>query len=388
MADPKIDWMPAEPAHHYVVQVDRLFDGVRTQYRRHMDIHVKNGRITDLVARGLAPLPETVIDARDYTIIPGLIDIHAHQSALSGERIGRIWLAYGITTVREVNSERGDGLERREAWASGQRLGPRLLLTSAEADLATGVRSVGARPTYDVLELYSGQPERFSDALQKAKMLGLPVFSDSLFPASRFGINGLEHIGSRTERPYGLERSLLDKTYQDVLSILTQTRTVVTPTLAAFGGFSGLAAEQRLWSADAAYAEFYHAYERSGWQARVGRERVVSLQQTVTELVRAGGRVTAGSDAPAVPYGLGLHAELALLREAGLANDQVLRLATANAALTLGLERDLGTLEVGKLADFVVLSGDPLTRIADSLRIEAVVKGGVWLERQQLMASP
>ena len=389
MDNPKIDWMPAEPAHHYVVQIDRLFDGVRNQYRRHMDIHVKNGRITDLVARGLSPLPETVIDARDYTIIPGLIDVHAHQSALGGERIGRIWLAYGITTVREVNSERGDGFERREAWASGQRLGPRLLLTSTQADLAAGVLAVSARPTYDVLELYSGQPEHFSGALREAEILGLPVFSDRLFPAARFGINGLEHIGSRTGRPYGLERSLLDKTYQDVLSILTQTRTVVTPTLAAFGGFGGLAAEQRLWSAEAAYTELYYAYERTGWlQASVDRRRIMSLQQTVAGLVRAGGRVTTGSDAPAVPYGLGLHAELAMLREAGLANDQVLRLATANAALALGLERDLGTLEVGKLADFVVLSGDPLRRIADSLRIEAVVKGGVWLEREQLMASP
>ncbi len=389
MADPKIDWMPVEPAHHYVVQIDRLFDGVRNQYRRHMDIHVKNGRITDLVARGILPLPETVIDARDYTIIPGLIDVHAHQSALGGERLGRIWLAYGITTVREVHGESGDGIERREAWASGRRLGPRLLLTSARADLATSVLSVGAKPTYDVLELYSGQPERFAGALQAAEILGLPVFSDRLFPAARFGINGLEHIGSRTDRPYGLERSLLDKTYQDVINILTQTRTVVTPTLAAFGGFSGLAAEQRLWSAEAAYTGLYHDYERSAWlRASVDRGRVASLLRTVAGLVRAGGRVAAGSDAPAVPYGLGLHAELAMLREAGLANDQVLRLATANAALALGLERDLGTLEVGKLADFVVLSGDPLRRIADSLRIEAVVKGGVWLEREQLLSSP
>ena len=389
MADPKIDWMPVEPAHHYVVQIDRLFDGVRNQYRRHMDIHVKNGRITDLVARGILPLPETVIDARDYTIIPGLIDVHAHQSALGGERLGRIWLAYGITTVREVHGESGDGIERREAWASGRRLGPRLLLTSARADLATGVLSVGAKPTYDVLELYSGQPERFAGALQEAEILGLPVFSDRLFPAARFGINGLEHIGSRTDRPYGLERSLLDKTYQDVINILTQTRTVVTPTLAAFGGFSGLAAEQRLWSAEAAYTGLYHDYERSAWlRASVDRGRVASLLRTVAGLVRAGGRVAAGSDAPTVPYGLGLHAELAMLREAGLANDQVLRLATANAALALGLERDLGTLEVGKLADFVVLSGDPLRRIADSLRIEAVVKGGVWLEREQLLSSP
>lgn len=387
-ASPMIEWTPAEPDNEFVVQVDRLFDGLRTQYRRHMDIHVRNGRITNVIARGLAPLPDTVIDARDYTIIPGLIDIHAHQSALSGERIGRIWLAYGITTVRELSGDPGDGLERQESWASGKRVGPRLLLTSVQADDAAGTGGDRARRNYDVLELYSSEPGRFTGpSLQEARTLGLPIFSDRLLPAARFGINGLEHIGSRSMRPYGLERSSLDKSYQDVLSILTQTRTAVTPTLAAFGGFSRLAAGQRLWSAETAYVQFYHGYERTGWQeAPTDAVRVPLLQQTIATLVRAGGRVAAGSDAPAVPYGLGLHAELALLGESGLANDQVLRFATADAALALGLERDIGTLETGKLADFVVLSGDPLTRITDSLRIEAVVKGGVWYERQDLLA--
>ena len=78
----------------------------------------------------------------------------------------------------------------------------------------------------------------------------------------------------------------------------------------------------------------------------------------------------------------------ALLSDAGLANDQVLRLATANAALALGLERELGTIEVGKRADFVVLRGDPLTRIADTLRIEATVKAGEWHTRESLLQSP
>jgi Tol biopolymer transport system component len=385
---PVIDWSPAAAEHHYVVQVDKLFDGVRNQYRRHMDIHVKNGRITDVVARGILPLPDIVIDALDYTIIPGLIDVHAHQSALGGERIGRIWLAYGVTTVREVAGVHSDGMERRESWASGQRLGPRLLLTSAAAvDTPLG----DSRPDYDIVELYSSQPARTAEPrLEEAISAGLPVFSDQLLPWARLGINGLEHIGSRSERPYGLERSLLNRSYQDVLSILTQTRTVVTPALAAFNGLGGLpGATPRLWSGDAAYTALYHSYERAGWQnASADPATVPALQRTVAELVRAGGRIATGSDAPSVPYGLGLHAELALLSEAGLANDQVLRLATADAALALGLERDLGTLEPGKLADFIVISGDPLTRIADSLRIEATIKNGIWLERRDLLTSP
>jgi imidazolonepropionase-like amidohydrolase len=83
-----------------------------------------------------------------------------------------------------------------------------------------------------------------------------------------------------------------------------------------------------------------------------------------------------------------VHLELALLAQAGIANDQVLRMATAEGALALGLEREIGTLEEGKLADFVVIDGDPLTHIADTLRIVAVVKGGVWQERSALLSSP
>jgi imidazolonepropionase-like amidohydrolase len=63
-------------------------------------------------------------------------------------------------------------------------------------------------------------------------------------------------------------------------------------------------------------------------------------------------------------------------------------MATAGGAIALGLERDLGTLEEGKLADFVVIDGDPLTHIADTLRITAVAKGGIWYDRAQLLTAP
>jgi Tol biopolymer transport system component len=387
---PVLNWMPQQQEHHYVVQVDRLFDGVRNQYRRHMDIHVTNGRITDVTARGLSPLPSTVVDGRSYTIIPALIDSHAHHSALGGERLGRLWLAYGVTTVREINSDNTDALERREAWASGRRLGPRLVLSSSRPIQEGNDDSRNEDRPVDVFQLHSQLPGRVATAsLANARGLGRAIYSNSLYPAARYGINGLEHIGSRSEQPFGLERSLLGRTYQDVISILVQTRASVAPSLVAFGGFQQIIEGNRLWTAESAYAQLYSEYERRDWQTEeYNPATIVGLQETVATLVRAGGRISAGSDAPAVPYGLGLHAELALLAAAGLPNDQVLRIATADAALALGLEHDLGTVEVGKLADFLVLSGDPLTRITDSLRIEAVVKGGVWHDRQELMTTP
>ena len=89
-----------------------------------------------------------------------------------------------------------------------------------------------------------------------------------------------------------------------------------------------------------------------------------------------------------MPYGLGFHLELALLARAGIANDQILRMATAEGALALGLEQEIGTLEQGKLADLVVLDGDPLAHISDTLRVVAVVKGGIWYARPALIAQP
>ena len=101
-------------------------------------------------------------------------------------------------------------------------------------------------------------------------------------------------------------------------------------------------------------------------------------------LIRSGGLVAAGSGSPSVPYGLGVHLEMALLADAGIAADQVLRIATAGNALALGLDRQLGTLEAGKLADFIIVEGNPLRDIAAALDVVAVVKGGVYMERTVL----
>ncbi|NIW23205.1 MAG: amidohydrolase family protein [Gammaproteobacteria bacterium] len=382
-----LTWTTPEPTEPYVIQVDRLFDGVSTQYRRHMDIHVDGDRITAVVARGLLPSPERVIDARGRTIIPGLIDLHAHHSALSGERLGRIWLAYGVTTVREVASIRDDGLERKESWASGRRVGPRLLLSARHNDSSgwpTRARSV--RPDYDILEIYRGQPVQLHRALiRDARQYGIPVFSQDLFPGVRLGINGLEHIGGRPASPYDLERSSVNRSYADVVSLIAQSGTAVTPALAAFRGFGALAARRPAWATEPAYRSLYTAAERSRWRGSSSTAEVGGIQDTVATLIRSGGRVTAGSDAPSVPYGLGLHAELSLLTQSGVPNDRALRLVTAEAALALGLERELGTVEAGKLADLVIIDGNPLIDMTDSLDIEAVVRGGTWYERGELL---
>ena len=83
-----------------------------------------------------------------------------------------------------------------------------------------------------------------------------------------------------------------------------------------------------------------------------------------------------GTDSPFVPYGAGLHAELRLYELAGLSPEQILHAATAKSAIAAGVSDDLGTISAGKIADIVVVSGDPLAKIADADNVTMTVKNG------------
>jgi len=371
-ARPVVRWeAPAAPPD-YVVEVGRLFDGVRGTYHRHVDMHVRGGRIAAIVGRGVLPPAGPVIDARDATVIPGLIDLHAHQSSLVGERLGRAWLAYGVTTVRELAADTGEAVERGEAWASGRTPGPRLLVSPA------GPTAPGATSS-PVVRNYPGIAQGLAHGLRRqAREIAVPPWDLAALPPRFRGVAETPNLE--------LELSPGFTAYQDGFSRLIAAETTFVTGLAAVAGLDGWPTPRP--RRDGAFALFTPV-EQAAWERPDALGQVVpGLERTIARLVRAGGRVGVGSDAPAVPYGLGVHLELALLAEAGIGNDQVLRMATAGGALALGLERDVGTLEEGKLADFVVVEGDPLTNIADTLRIVAVAKGGVWHDRAQLVAAP
>ena len=367
---PVVRWQLPAPPPDYVVEVGRLFDGVRGSYHRHVDVHVRGGRIAAIVGRGVLPAIGTIIDARDATVIPGLIDLHAHQSALAGERLGRAWLAYGVTTVRELAREPGEAVERAEAWAAGRSIGPRLLVSPLGATPVTSSPAVRAYPGISLGWAHSLR--------RQAREIAIPPWAAAALPA---------RLGSDADPPsLELELSPGFIAYQDSFSRLIVSETTFVTGLAAIAGLHGWPSPRP--RRDDAYALFTPV-EQAVWERPDALGSAIpALQRTVARLIRAGGRVGVGSDAPAVPYGIGVHLELALLAQAGIANDQVLRMATAEGALALGLEREIGTLEPGKIADFVVIDGDPLTHIADTLRIVAVVKDGVWQDRSALVSPP
>ncbi|HET8697385.1 MAG TPA: amidohydrolase family protein, partial [Gammaproteobacteria bacterium] len=371
---PKLEWRPAPEADEYVVQVGRLFDGVRGEYRRHVDVHVANGKIKAIVGRDVLPLPARVIDARDATMLPGLIDVHAHQSALAGEALGRTWLASGVTTVREIADDVGEALERGEAWASGRRLGPRLVITPAAGAVPAPVSDSAAVPVRDYLGIADGFVHSLPAQMRR---LGVPAEPAPAPLAPGAG-----------EPRYELPVSPLYATYQGELGALIASSTFMPSTLAALGGQSSWPRLPTVGGAALNAAGLLPAEPTARRATAVSSAALASLEATVARLIRGGGHVALGSEAPVVPYGVGVHLELAMLAAAGIPNDQVLRIATAESALALGLERQVGTLEEGKLADFVVVDGDPLAHLTDTAKIMGVAKNGLWHERAKLLAPP
>src|SRR5204863_614000 len=115
---------------------------------------------------------------------------------------------------------------------------------------------------------------------------------------------------------------------------------------------------------------------------------VTPQERTVFQIVKGGGRVTAGTDAPINPYGLALLMELENYASGGLTPVEVLRTATTVSAEAIGAAADLGSIEPGKLADLIVIDGNPLVNIRDLRRVKVVIRDGQSFELDSLLRRP
>ena len=115
---------------------------------------------------------------------------------------------------------------------------------------------------------------------------------------------------------------------------------------------------------------------------------VASQQRMVAEVVKGGGRVIAGTDSPIFPYGLALLMELEHYVMGGLTPVDAMRTATAVPAEAMGVGADLGTIERGKLADLVIVDGNPLVNISDIRKTRRVIKDGVVYDVDSLIRGP
>ena len=105
-------------------------------------------------------------------------------------------------------------------------------------------------------------------------------------------------------------------------------------------------------------------------------DKFSEMLKTLKKMYAAGVKITAGTDSPFMTYGLSFHVELHNFVQAGLSPYQTLQTATISAAQAIGVDKDLGSIEAGKLADLVIVNGDPLKNIKDAMNTEIVFKNG------------
>jgi imidazolonepropionase-like amidohydrolase len=394
------------PSETFVVHAGRVIDGVSPEARANTDIVISRNRIARVVPHSDAEHRGRVIDASTLTAMPGLIEAHSHHGPEFGQRFGRAHLAYGITSVRSPGSHPYAMIAEREAVDAGRRPGPRLFATgyvvdgnriyyptaapaTTEAAIDREIERARALE-FDLLKTYVRLPDALQQrAIEGAHKIGIPVSSHEIYPAAAFGIDSVEHFSATSRRGYSPKVSLLGRAYEDVIRLVSTAGMTVTPTL-VLG--SGRAAIQR---ATALRAEprwqILPEWVRASFDAPVGPASTIATGAAATQrgetliaYQKAGVRIIAGTDAPILPYGIALHFELEQYVLAGLTPYEALQTATVNVARALRVDRDLGTIESGKLADLTIVDGNPLADIRATRNVRMVVVGGVVYTVEEL----
>ena len=402
-----LTWTPKMPSGRVVVHAGRLIDGTQLSARTDVDIIVEGHRIAAVEPHRAALHSQgTVIDASGLSVMPGLIEAHGHTHREHGESFGKIHLAYGITTVRSPGGHPYEAVEEREAIESGRRVGPRVFLTGylldgarpyypmatpAPAEVVVDMELDRAkRLDYDLLKTYVRLPDLMQKrAIDGAHAIGIPVSSHEIYPSTLSGVDSVEHTGATSRRGYSPKQSSIARAYEDVLQIIAKSQITITPTL-ALGGYQRLVAREPDLVKDPR-AQLFPTWARQTMtpasQAQPRSTAPPPAYATLRALHASGARIVAGVDSPLVPYGLSLHGEIEEYVMAGLTPFEALQTATMNTARLLNADAELGTIQVGKLADLVIVDGDPLVDIKAARRVRTVIKNGEVYELSALLAA-
>lgn len=377
-------------------------------------IVVRGARIAAVGKTESVPIPADalVIDASGWTLMPGLVETHMH--GLLGSGIGSTLgypltetpdlsnaLAYGVTTAWDAFESFDDGaLERIEMIEAGRLLGPRWL--HAGGAFAAYLRNGGIwRTDEGVRSLVRTQADLGAACLknnhwyertsqrwwaEEARRQGLCVIGHGQYAPQMLamGSDGIavDHF------------SLPTPSYRDVVQWLVLTGTIWTPHARGAGSTWGgpQAAALRSFidelkeSEDAVQLSKLQRFGRNprflDWYAkyppiRYERTTAARVHRLAAVVVRAGGTVVASADAPNNSGQMGIHAEIWGFHRGGMSAGDALRSGTKSAAEKLGIQSDVGALEPGKLADLLVLTGNPLDRIENTLKLKYTVVAGV-----------
>jgi Tol biopolymer transport system component/imidazolonepropionase-like amidohydrolase len=398
-----LTYTPDIPKGRVVVHAGKLLDMKSPTERADVDIVIDGNRIRSVEPhRASVHRSGQVVDASTLSVMPGLVEFHSHLQPDFGEAQGRAWLAFGITTVRSPGNTPYEAVEEREASESGVRPGPRVF--------GTGYLMEWMRVYYK-MGIAISSPGQFEMELQRAKVLqhdliksyvrlpdlqqrrmvefahsiGIPVATHEIYPAAFVGVDNTEHTAATSRRGYSPKMATLQRSYEDVIQLFGKSGRILCPMISPAG-------TRRLLEREPALTNDPRFKLYPQWI----QEQLVSRQMTsfaalvdptagsgkmVMDAMHAGALIVAGTD---TPNAINLHGEIMGYTMAGMTPYEALRAATVNPAQALGL--DAGTIEPGKLADLIMVDGDPLADVANAHKVKRVIVNGRVFELSQLLS--
>src|SRR6184192_3988533 len=409
------------PRGDLVIRNARLFDPRDLRVTPATSVVVSGERIVRVApdAEVKPPANAEIIDAHDQFLMPGLWDNHQHFS----ENDGALDLANGVTSARDMANDTETFLQRVARFDNGTELGPRVLKagiidgtgefagpTKMRVDTAEqAIQDVDwyADHGYAQIKIYSSvKPELVPIIADRAHARGLRVSGHvpAFMSARQFvegGADEIQHINfielnflfPEVKETRNRDRFIKvaehareftpDKPQvREFIAFLKQHHTVLDPTMGAFEGLfcgdptiitPGLEDVSQRFPPQVRRQLLTGALEVPKHKEAAYREAFPAMLRLLKALYDAGVTIIPGTDALA---GYMLHHELELYVRAGIPPSEVLRMATLTPALVMGVNKDRGVIAAGKLADMVIIDGDPTQNIRDTNKIVTVIKGG------------
>lgn len=413
------DKLTSIPQGGIIIENVNIFDSKTATIQPNKTVLIGGNKIIRITPRTVdTPSDALVLDGTNKTLLPGLFDMHVHISKTDGI----LHLAAGVTSVRDM----ANALtlpDLKKAFNANQIIGPRIVTMCGFVDQAgpyagpTGkiVTSVEEgiegikfykEKGYDQIKLYSSiDPKWVNQLASTAHNLGMRVSGHipAFMTAENAVINGydeIQHVNmlalnflpdtvdTRTPLRFSMvaeHTHALDVNstpFKEFMQLLRGKGTVVDPTVSIFESmFTTKAGEPDPSFApilDRLPVQVSRGYYAGGLPIPEGKEEQYKasydkLLQIVYELYKNKVSIVPGTDAMA---GFGLHRELENYVRVGIPAAEVLKMATYTSAQVTGVDRSLGSVEVGKLADMILVDGDPLKDISDIRKVEFTIKDG------------
>ncbi|WP_026899371.1 amidohydrolase family protein [Daejeonella oryzae] len=360
-------------------------------------ILIDKNKIAAIGANVQIPADARVVNANGKTIMPGIVDVHGHlHTSPDGVSPQQDWsyytnLAYGVTSSHDPSANSEMVFSQAEMLKAGRMVGPRVystgtILYGADGDFKavinslddarSALRRMKAMGAFSVKSYNQPRREQRQQIIQAARELKMEVVPEG---GSTYFHNMTHIVDGHT----GVEHNIpVLPLYKDVKTLWNQSKTGYTPTLiVSYGSQSGenyWYDRTNVWENERLLnftpRQIVDQRSRRRTTSEFGDYGHINVSKAVKQLADGGTKVNLGAHGQL--QGLGAHWELWMLAQGGMSPLQAIRSATLNGADYLGMSKEIGSLEIGKLADLIIMDANPLDDIRNSEKITYVMLNG------------